>query len=147
MTASVSDPRKKKAQRPPRADILRFQFRGGKASYECLIRDRPRWTIDHVGFLLTILGKDYDPAKIGCQKRRFTKQHVFEIVWWVLYGSRPPLADDDLRRRMTQRQAIFFQHFLTNPACLGNATRAARLAGYRHPEQRGYELWKALRHS
>lgn len=128
-----------------RADILRLKFRG-KGHYYCTLRRWPRWTIDDMAFLLGSLAKDYDQEQVGCPKRRFTKQEVANLVFWVLYKQRPPWPDNKLIARMTLKQAKFLE-YLFSPIALGNATKAARLAGYRHPKQRGYELWKRLRSS
>ena len=131
--------------RPRRADVLRMNLRG-KGHYWCSVRTWPRWTMDEIAFLLTSLAKDYDQEAVGCPKRRFTKQEVANIVYWVLYRQRPPWPDDKLIARMTVKQAKFLE-YLFSPIALGNATKAARLAGYRHPKQRGHELWKLLRRS
>jgi hypothetical protein len=125
-----------------RGEALHLPLKPGW-DFVCSTRNWPRWTIDDIGFLLSSLAKNYDQEKIGCPKRQFTKQEVANIAFWVLYKERPPWPDR-LIARMTLKQAKFFQYYLSLP-CLGNATMAARLAGYRHPKQRGYELWKKLR--
>jgi hypothetical protein len=125
-----------------RAETLRLCLKGS-GHFFCSTKNWPRWTIDDIGFLLSSLAKNYDQEKIGCPKRQFTKQEVAYIAFWVLYKERPPWPDR-LIARMTLKQAKFFQYYLSLP-CLGNATMAARLAGYQHPKQRGHELWKKLR--
>lgn len=138
----MSDQYGGKAQRLPRADILRLPFRTGKGSYQCLVREQPRWTIDHIGFLLKKLGEDYDPEKVGCPKRRFTKREVAQIAYWVLYKKRPPWESHQIT--FNHRQSAFFNAYLTPGGF--NAARAARIAGYspRRAKQTGHDLLRKL---
>jgi len=127
-------------QRKRRADILRVNLRPGTHHFAHATRRWPRWTIDDIAEALTGFSEGYDVGIVGCQKHRFSKQEVINIFHWILYKKRPPWERRFLIRG-TLRQKKFFEYYLGS---LGNSTRAARLAGYRHPKQRGYELHNAL---
>ena len=82
---------------------------------------------------------------VGRPKAEFTRYEVQQIVEWILYKSKHNPFDAAMVSR-TGKQRAFWHYFNTGFGIRNGklftrtGAMAARLAGYRHPKQRAWEL-------
>lgn len=92
--------------------------------------------IDDIIRILKYINKNY--KHVGNPKPEFTRYEFAKIVLWILYKTKGNFFDHEHVSR-TFKQRAFWKYYYT---CFlnGSGAQAARMAGYRNPKQRAWEL-------
>lgn len=102
--------------------------------------------LDDIIRMLRYVLKNYN--HVGRPKPEFTRYEVENLVQWLLYKNKINPFDAAHVSR-TDKQRAFWHYFLNDETGFGirngrlftrSGAMAARMAGYRHPKQRAWEL-------